>query len=335
MELTMIRVILIVVCLLLDAAMIFASDYTFSNGWYWKGGQAFSRTAVYDAHGCLTYRYTPYVAPVTNVTHITTETPNWRTKLIEVAELREKNAAKLKEAALEQQEYLQALKALGLNGPSTYTTTTTVDAYGYSQRTAPQGSTVFGYNEIADVYGNVDLGELYQSAIRLAEASQRSGDSATNGAFKLVDQFGDRAQDLLSQQLAIAEINAKTTGVTNAARALGDAIKAEGRIRVEKKVEGPASAPPASGSPILDEPTAKAADAAYDKLGALVQNKCVSCHGGKTTEAGLNLLDLGKLDDATVDKIFARITHADPEKRMPPGKPLTRAEISLFYQAAQ
>lgn len=337
----MIRFLMIVFLLLLDVTLLCASDYTFSNGYYWRDGQAFTRSIVqsYDSRGCLInqYKYTLYTAPAPSVLHVTTETPNWRTELLKIAATRESNAAKLKQAALDQQEYLQAIKALGLDGGngSNYTTTTSVDAYGYSQRSAPQGSTVFGYNEIADVYGNVDLGGLYQSAIRLAEASQRSGDNATNGAMQLVDQFGDRAQGLLSQQLAIAEINAKTTGVTNAARALGDAIKAEGRIRVEKKVEGPAPPVP-GGSPILDEPSAKAANAddTFNKLTALVQTKCVSCHGGKTTEAGLSLVDLGKIDDDTVKKILERITTGNVEKRMPPGKPLAPAEIGLFFKAA-
>lgn len=335
----MIRFLMIVFCVLLNAVLLFGSDYSFSNGYYWKDGQAFTRSIVqsYDSRGCLinTYKYSLYSAPAPSVLHVTHETPNWRAKLLEIAEYREKSEAKLKASQLEHQEYMDALRALGLKGNSSYTTTTTVDAYGYSQRAAPQGATVYGYNEISDIYGNVDLGDLYQSAIRLAEASQRSGDSATNGAFRLVDQFGDRAQGLLSQQLAIAETNAKANGVTNAARALGDALQAQSRIHVEKRTETPTPAPPQpGGSPVLDQPSAKADDT-FNRVTALVQTKCASCHGGKTTEAGLNLTDLGKVDEATVDKILKRITNPNPEKSMPPGKPLTRAEISLFFQAAQ
>jgi mono/diheme cytochrome c family protein len=327
--------------MMLAAGILQASEYTFSNGWWWKDGHAFSRSAVQtlDARGCLvtSYRYAPYVAPAAAVTP---ETADWRSKLLEIAEAQKRSEAKLRQSAIEHQEYMEALKALGLNGSQTgYTTTQSLDAYGYSQRTAPQGATVFGYNEIADVYGNVDLGELYQSAIRLAEGSNRYGSEATNGAMKLVDQFGDRAQGLLSQQLAIAEINAKTAGVTNAARALGDAIKAESRLHIEKRTEGPGPPKPTphhGGSPILDEPNAKAAaNESYDNLTALVNSKCVSCHGGKTNEAGLNLTDLGKLDDSAVAKILARVTSANSEKRMPPGKPLETEELRLFFEASK
>lgn len=323
--------------LLLFAGSVSASEYLFSNGYWWKDGQAFTRSIVqsYDSRGCLinSYKYTLY-SSAPNVAHVTPETPNWRAKLLEIAEQREKSEAKLRQSAIEHQEYLQALKALGLNGShGGYTTATTIDAYGYSQRTAPQGTTVFGYNEIADVYGNVDLGDLYQSAIRLAESSNRYGAEATNGTQKLIDNFGDRAQGLLSQQLAIAEINAKTAGVTNAARALGDAIKAESRLHLEKRTEGPAPLPPREGgSPILDEPTAKQS---LDSLASLVQVKCFACHGGKTTEAGLNLGDLTKLDDAAVNKILSRVTSANPEKRMPPGKPLEPEELRLFFDASK
>jgi mono/diheme cytochrome c family protein len=325
--------------ILLLASAASASDYTFSNGYWWKDGQAFTRSLVqtYDARGCIvnSYKYSLYSAPAPSVLNVTHETPNWRAKLLEIAEYREKSEAKLRASAIEHQEYMDALKALGLKGSHGGYTTTSIDAYGYSQRTAPQGATVFGYNEIADVYGNVDLGELYQSAIRLAESSNRYGAEATNGTQKLIDNFGDRAQGLLSQQLAIAEINAKTAGVTNAARALGDAIKAESRLHVEKRTVGPQSppAPPQpSSSPILDEPTAK--DSLND-LASLVQVKCFSCHGGKTTEAGLNLGDLTKLDEPAVAKILARITSANPEKRMPPGKPLSTEELRLFFEASK
>lgn len=337
----MIRFLMIIFCLLLDAVLVFGSEYTFANGYYWSGGKAFTRSTVasYDARGCLvhSYQYTPYVSPTLNVTNVTHETPNWRAKLLEIAEYREKSEAKLRASQVEHQEYMDALKALGLKGGASYTTTS-VDAYGYSQRTAPQGATVFGYNEIADVYGNVDLGDLYQSAIRLAESSNRYGAEATSGTQKLIDNFGDRAQGLLSQQLAIAEIQAKTAGVTNAARALGDAIKAESRLHVEKRTAGPTptpSPPEPGGSPILDEPSAKgAANDSYGNLTALFNTKCVSCHGGKTTEAGLSLTDLGKIDPATVKKIRGRIVHMDPDKRMPPGKPLSQDEIDLIYDSS-
>ncbi len=334
----MIRFLLIVSCLLLDVALLFGNEYTFSNGYYWKGGQAYTRSVVrvLDAHNCWvnTYQYTPYVAPTTttNVTNITHETPNWRTKLLEIAEYREKSQAKIKQAALEHQEYLQALKALGLNGHGPgYTTTTTVDAYGYSQVPTAQGATVYGYNEIADVYARTDLGEIYNNALRLAEQSNKYGADATNGAYRLVDQLGDRASGLLSQQMAIAEIQAKTNG----AKALVDSLKAESRLHIEKRTEGPpVPNPPAPGeSPVLDEPAAKATGDVYDKLTALVNTKCVSCHGGKTTQAGLNLTDLGKLEQKQVDAIFSRITSQDSEKVMPPNKPLTRGEIGLFFQA--
>lgn len=329
--------------LLLFASSLSASEYTFSNGYWWSGGKAFTRSTVssYDSRGCLvhSYQYTPYVAPAASATNITHETPDWRTKLLEIAEQQKKSEAKLRQSAEDHAEYMQAIKALGLGGSgSGYTTVQSVDAYGYSQRSAPQGSTVYGYNEISDIYGNVDLGELYQSAIRLAEGSNRYGAEATSGAQKLIDQFGDRAQGLLSQQLAIAEINAKTAGVTNAARAIGDAIKAESRLHLEKRTEKtpqpPQPQPHTGGSPILDEPAAKVNES-FDNLTALVNAKCFTCHGGKTTEAGLNLTDLSKLDDKAVEKVLARVTSANPEKRMPPGKPLSPDELRLFFEASK
>ena len=331
-------------CALLLALLVSvasATDYTFSNGYWWKDGQSFTRSVVqsYDARGCLvnSYKYSLYTAPAPSVATVTHETPGWRAKLLEIAEYREKSEAKLRQTALEHQEYLQALKALGLNGGQHSTVTQTIDAYGYSQRPTQQGATVYGYNEIADVYANTDLGEIYNTAMRLAEASNRYGADATNGAFRLVDQLGDRASGLLSQQLAIAEINAKTAGITTAARAFGDAIKAESRIHIENRVQQPVTPnpPPPGGSPILDEPQAKANDEAFGNLTHLVNAKCVSCHGGKTTEAGLSLVDLGKVDQATAEKILKRITHENPEKRMPPGKTLAPSEIGMFFKATQ
>ena len=51
----------------------------------------------------------------------------------------------------------------------------------YNQPIAQQGTTVYGYSTVAESYGNVDLGLLYNQAARLTDqAQQLAGQAATD-----------------------------------------------------------------------------------------------------------------------------------------------------------
>ena len=76
----------------------------------------------------------------------------------------------------------------------------------------------------------------------------------------------------------------------------------------------------------------------------VINAKCISCHGGVKAKGGFSLLfreeALAKTEsgvpaiipgDADNSELIRRISHKDPEERMPNGhEPLTREEISIF-----
>jgi mono/diheme cytochrome c family protein len=72
---------------------------------------------------------------------------------------------------------------------------------------------------------------------------------------------------------------------------------------------------------------------------AIFAGKCNSCHSGPNPKGGLDLTDLANIGADAGDKILARITTADPTKRMPrtaggAGLPLNINEIKTIFAAA-
>lgn len=78
----------------------------------------------------------------------------------------------------------------------------------------------------------------------------------------------------------------------------------------------------------------------------IINNKCISCHGGVKQSGGFSLLfeEEAKMDtesgkpaiipgDAEASEMVTRLTHHDPELRMPLGKdPLSNEEINLIKE---
>lgn len=307
-----------------------ASDYVWRDGYWWLGGKAYTRSVEYYYQGRCKYSryvYSPavgydYAAEVAKLKYTD---PDWRTKLLDIAKQRDYFEGRMRLDALEQKEFIEAIQVLGLEGNFNWKGYGADVNYGvgdaYHHQNAyhptPQGNTVFGYSAIADVYGNVDLNQLYEQAIRLAEVSQRHGHEATVNAHTLIREEG-------SWRARVAEIIAKGQA---AREALQGAQATGGRVEFRAFGTTPNSAPARASN--------AQAEQVYSQLQSLVNDKCVKCHKADKLEGGLDLTDLSALSAEQGHSIFERIYSADPEKRMPKGAPaLTRDELDLFERAA-
>lgn len=337
---------------LLFGSPAFASDYNYNGTYYYDAaGQAYNRvqsTEYFWRNGCRYSRYVwKYTAVAGVYSGVNSQTEGWRSKLLDIAASHKRYQDQIASSANEHQEFLESVKELGLTGvvtnygfaPTYANAANYMQAHGFSpglnvqnyaqeyQQAAPQGNTVYGYREVADIYGNVNLGELYQRALRLREQSAGYEATANQDTTKLVDNLGARAA-------AIEEIRAKATMMAQ----LVDGLKAESTSKVVREyysnVKGGVPQP---GVPA--EPNGQSARI-IDQLGAVIQNKCVSCHTAEKPNGGLNLQNLAGLDATTSRKILERIEAEDPVKRMPlapgmkPGKPLSLDEKALFFIAA-
>ena len=319
-----------------------AGGYTFRDGYWWKDGHAFNRFAsreYYTYCGRKFYRTVysyqqavdvPSYAPIDPVND-----PQWRVKLLDIIAHRDRAEAKLRVSALDHNEFLETIKVLGLernftwNGYGYAPNFASVERYSstqqqqYSQTTAPQGATIYGYRELADIYGNVDLGELYNSVMRLRQQSYANESAATSETHALVD-------NLAGSMAAIKEIEAKGA----AAKAVLEAASAKDRATLLRELWS--TRQPGNPAP-APEARAAVTRAAVDTL---IAAKCLACHNKEKPNGGLDLSDLSLLDGVQGGKILQRIIHPDPAKRMPlaaenaPGVPLTADEVAIFYLAA-
>ena len=328
----------------LAGGQLFASDYTYRSGYYYRGQQAYTRSWSLLSNGCYGWLYTPYQKQYT----ISYKDPDYVDKLLQLKANRDKWQNDLRSSANRHNEFIEKLRELGLDGDyyRTDVGVAVIDRshpyaiqggyHGYAQRAAPQGSTVYGNvglhqtEEIADVFGNIDWGPLYNSAIRLAGDSQQHGSRATSDAMSLIDKLGDRAAGVLERSLAIEETRAKAAGISQISASLSEAIKAEARVYMSRRETSGMVVPPAS-----NELQQKIASGTLDAPADIITYRCVSCHQPGGRAAHFDLTDLSAVTDEDANKVLDRIVSSDPKKRMPPDKPLSRHETKAMFDSPE
>lgn len=185
----------------------------------------------------------------------------------------------------------------------------------YGQLPAAQGDTLYGYR--ASTYSNTDLGvDNYISQRLVADAS----------AIQSKVLSGQQANAAAAAEIAKLQIKGQI--ITSALNALADTSAANGgdaSATFTQNIQASASASVGSSDNQL-----------ATKVTQLVTQKCVGCHGPTRQAGNLDLSNLANVDGA---KVLARVTSADPTKRMPlaagdtPGTPLSVGELSTLFAA--
>lgn len=340
--------------------------YTYNDGFWWRDNVAYLRStktfSFFDGHQqCLTTRYVFERAPEALVGE---PIEGWRKELLDLKARRDKWEADIKASQEEQKEFLETVEALGLG--DYYGTDTSYPSnlgqgsggYGavqgydmsqydlqgssmsYSAPLAAQGDTLYGYDQFAQSYPDVDLQILYNQANNLAKQAQMLSSDATADFSALVFQEGKRQEE-------IAKIVARGKVAAQVLQLLQDPT-AELKVdqwRLQRRGKGgnwevvpgqkqePDAVPKPEKKPGLD-------DASRMKLFGIIQNRCIACHGPEKKNAGLDMTKFLAFDADKKKAIVQTLVEEDPDLRMPkaaggvPGKVLPMDEIDLFFEAA-
>lgn len=284
--------------------------------WIWPAsGELYQRTA-YEFTDNYGYRRVSWhyvrVNVAVKVVLPTYRDPDWRTKLLEVA-------GTIRKDAQEQAAFSEAVRQLGLEGLARVPglPANMYGQYGFYGQSSygASGTTLYGAQlTVKDVWGDTSPSILYQQAAALAKGQQALSSEATQAFAELVS--GDAAA-----RARIAEIFANR----DAAIAFLQALKTPHSRTIQLKVGQEAKPEQKFGS--LDQA----------KFTAMVENRCATCHTGDKVKGNFDLNALAGMDFSGKRKVWGRITHADPAKRMPlsptlgVGTPLTEDELRAWF----
>lgn len=324
--------------------------YTFRNGYWYRGSTPYYATAQtaysyvpYYSYGQTYYYQQPYTyytyeqAPAETYTPKAQAPVNWKSELLKLAGARD-----------EQLGYLNALRALGLPQPlqapaqGPYQAAPGYQSVPYTMNAQTQYG--YSYSTVKDVYGDTNLNTLYQQAARLAQNSQALAGQAT-GDFSSLVQQDSTARGRVAEILARAQAAAATYRATEpppsahvttsaSASVTGSSTGVDTAPEVQPTVS--AQAAPQQGYAQGQQGYAAQSQQAF---ATLVQNRCTGCHGGSDPAGKLTLTPQSYAQMSLADKarlIWPRLTHHDPQKRMPRSKDgkaatLTPEELRLFY----
>lgn len=266
-----------------------------NGGWYYE------RYNTGCGYGYRKVYYSPYVAPVV--------TPTYTPPAVVAPEVKKENTTTV------------INNLVGIPVPVQYT-----------QPIAQQGTTVYGYSTVAEAYGQVDLGLLYNQAARLTDQAQQLAGQAATDFHALVQAEGiQRAEvaKIIAQGQAARDALLAAKGSPPALTQRSFTFRVVQDGRGEMKVERIEA--PSTGSPDFNL-TAPKASTAPSNISDVIKNRCVSCHGNDKAAGGLNFLQ--PITDAQQRACLDRITTDDVSKRMPKGGArLSVEEIGAFFSA--
>ena len=251
----------------------------------------------------------------------------WQDRLLSIAANRDHIEGELRLKALDQQAYLSAVKTLGLEGNFHWQNYGQAPLYPVGQSynqgypvnlstAGVNGNTVYGYSysSVKDVYGDTNLGSLFQQSARLADGAQQLSGQATQGFQDTVmKEGGNRAR--VAEILAKAQAAKAALDAANAAPSSYQETRIQGGGQSREDQRGEGQAAEGQGAPAAAQQQ-RLSDAAF---GQLLVNRCGSCHGndGKAKGgfrigmyAGLSLKD-------KAEKVWPLLTTSDENKRMP------------------
>lgn len=316
---------ILLVMLLLAPNPLSGTEYTLhSDGYYYSSGVPYSRTWVggyYYWHGGYRYYQDGYYqyTPV-KIVEKTTEklVPlDWRTKLLE-----------LRKEQIEQQNYVDSIKFLGLENPYKYPLP--LGVYGHSVSVigtyGVQGSTFYGVqpslNSLTDLYGTADPNVNWQQLARILEGTQSLLGQGTK-------DFGDLLGRDTDNRARIAEIVAKGQALD---RVLRDSPKTETKqfnfkIGQDGKIEK-------NTLELLPSPKGDI----YQRWSAQAQG-CANCHFGDKKSGGFDIASWPGLPKAKKLEYAAnRLLTNDPDKLMTPtktasnpGQPIPEADVLSLW----
>ncbi len=333
--------------LLIAATVAHASDYIYRDGYYWSGDRAYTRTLYQDPGywrcglyypGASHYRYAEVAvynrpALVVNRT-VSYQDPGWRSKLLDIAAGRDKVEGEIRKAAFDQQYYMEAVKALGLEGNFRW------QGYGFSPfgdtpsavmpYAAVQGKTDYGYtyNALGKVWGDNELPQLWQMANQHVQGSQQLAGAGQAGFQALVTQEGSnraRVADILAKSEIASKVieNTRMGNQILAALAAGPEVKGYAfQITSSAKVQRTE----ANVDPAVKQDLSA-------QFRTVATQLCASCHSGETKKGKFDIATYPTLTPEQKEVVWERLITPDDKRVMPqpqPGEQVKRIPAAVF-----
>lgn len=210
----------------------------------------------------------------------------------------------------------------------------------YSQPIQAQGTTVYGYSSVAQAYGQVDMGLLYNQAARLTDQAQQLAGQAASDFATLVQAEGQNRAEvarIIAQGQSARQALEAAAGpppqpqIQQRTFAFRVTQTSDGRVNIQQIQDGQQT----SNFSLSGAQESNGAAAA--NVSDLLKNRCVACHGNNNTQGGLNLE--AAISDEQQASILRRVTTDDLDKRMPrnpdgtAGQKLNVDELRLLFQA--
>ena len=329
----------------------------YHQGYYWWYGHPYTRYRVYSCSrksscGCrVRCGYKWHYAQIQGYNYsrrgyggvITADSISkgtWRGQLLDIISRRDAYEGQARASALEHNEFLETLKALGIEGNFTW------DGYGYSPQYAQGFGQVFGYPQMpqaynsqfgaptggtqyaytyatdyADSYRNADIAALISRQQSYQELAQNNAASTASATGDLIDRKGQRDAEV-ARLRGTAELNERTIQAFGQAIAQGlQSGKPQERTITERTTITPQVMGQPSTTKSVEIQGADSGQArAMLNFGLLVEKRCVACHGSDSSanKSGLLLSAPTQLSQAIKAKAARRILAGE----MPPAKDL-------------
>lgn len=188
---------------------------------------------------------------------------------------------------------------------------------------AEQGTTVYGYNKLSEIYKPTDLALAFNQAARFTDKALELGPQAISGYQAIVESEGNR-------QAKVAEIIAK-------GQAAAQALNASNPTAGDSKSSVSFKITQGAGQATIPQP-ANNDDLSKAKIEILTAS-CIQCHNATNPNGQLDLTKYESFTQDQKDAVFAAIVDPDPNKRMPkvkaangfsPGEPLPLRSIRIL-----
>lgn len=318
------------------AATALPSDYTFRDGYYWQGGQRYSRQLVSRPNGCGGYcqSYSYSLVPAEPAV-VADDNDDYRSQIIELLRQELKSRSEEESRYQEDLQFQQLLQQLQpLLRPSTtssYSIDRNLGSAGYSirretvQRSTPivqQGSTLYGYgyqNSRGDK--EVDVGVVLGQSRDLASQAHTLAGNAVSDFNSLVNGEAERqgASKTERQRLEAA------LQLLQAAKDPPAQTETQTTVTLSPSEESTTESVEVQRSPT---------GVSRSQASVIVTARCVRCHGG---DHKLDLRDYDSLSWEDKSAVVSSVTTRDPARLMPRsgdnmGTRLPQAEIKVLLQ---
>lgn len=274
------------------------------SDWYtWSEGGADDGWWYYRSWNGYKYSYHKHSKKDATIKY----SENWREDLLKIVAQREKYRLAAEKSAADQKEFLDAVKALGLD--TGYSSGVSYDAKAYAFR--DYGNTIFSYTYNSQAGVQEDPAALAHSTTKLAEHVASASERTSKAAIAVSEKVATTSLAAREREATLAAAVAALHEANQTARALlAEKSAAHVTETTSSEIRVNASG---TGLPTRDQAMVAAK--------GVVMARCVACHDSTKASGSLNLEDLTVLSDVQRKSVIRAIKSDNPSTRMPKGKP--------------